>query len=185
MMSWPALVCTSAACLVASCTLGTWSERAPTFASRANFSRSCLSLVSDSGTKWLQPSIVTSRFWAKAGGTRYARIPASPAVVRLTNCRRVTRFIHASPLEHSVCGEESQETEPVVLAKTGPKIGQIQDARQERSIAHDQSQFEKFTEELKRRSSASHSTARKRTPSHAVHRGAKTYQPLDVENPLR
>src|SRR5262249_14939830 len=90
-------------------------------------------LVSDSGTKWLQPSIVISRLWAKAGGTRYARIPASPAVVRLTNCRRVTRFIHASPLEHSVCGEESQETEPVVLAKTGPKIGQIQDARQERS----------------------------------------------------
>src|SRR5262245_7580860 len=160
MMSWPALVCTSAACLVASCTLGTWSERAPTFASRANFSRSCLSLVSDSGTKWLQPSIVISRRWAKAGGTRYARIPASPAVVRLTTCRRVTRFIHASPLEHSVCREESQETEPVVLAKTGPKIGQIQDARQERSKNHDQSQFENA-------------------------KSAKTYQPLDGENPLR
>ena len=39
----------------------------------------------------------------------------------------------------------------MVLAKTGPKIGQIQDARQERSKTHDQSQFEKFTEELKRR----------------------------------
>ena len=47
--------------------VGNMVERAPTFASRADFSRSCLSLASDSGTKWLQPSMVTSRRWATAG----------------------------------------------------------------------------------------------------------------------
>src|SRR5262249_26646041 len=56
--------------------------------------------------------------------------------------------------------EELEETETVVLAKSGPKIGQIQDASQERSKTHDQSQFENA-------------------------KSAKTSQPLDGENPLR